>query len=70
MKHLAATGICVISLLLLSGCTMQGAYEGVRRGARSECYNQPETEQARCLARTQESYEEYSRDRDSVPLEP
>ncbi|NJO12713.1 MAG: hypothetical protein HC872_03725 [Gammaproteobacteria bacterium] len=57
----------VMYLLSASGCTTPAAYEAVRRNVRNDCYKLPsDAEVARCLARTQDSFEEYRRKREAV----
>ena len=59
------TSALIAVVLLLNVCTTRGVYEGIRRGARNECYNKlSQEERARCLARTRAGYDEYQRERD------
>lgn len=56
-----------IAALSASGCTTRMAYEAVRENARNECWERPtEQEQKECLARTQDSFDEYQRKREEV----
>jgi hypothetical protein len=51
----------------LSACTNRDIYENIRTDQRQDCNRQPsDSERQRCLARTQDSYEEYTRKRKTV----
>jgi len=59
------TSALIAVVLLLNVCTTRGVYEGIRRGARNECYNKlSQEERDRCLARTRAGYDQYQRERD------
>jgi hypothetical protein len=70
-RNMAIKGLvaaCAVAYLFSgSGCTTRGAYEAVRQNARNECYGkQSDAELARCLARTQDSFDEYRQKRAAV----
>ncbi|MGA9394897.1 MAG: hypothetical protein WCA83_00445 [Azonexus sp.] len=50
--------------LLLSGCTTEAWYEGVRRGAESQCRQSIPADAEQCLSRLNtRSYDEYNKAR-------
>lgn len=49
---------------LLSAYSTRGAYEGWRQGGREACQNKaPESDRAACMARLEDSYDSYTRQR-------
>ena len=70
MKHrnqVLAFPLAVASVLL-SACTTQAWYQGIKTGAENECLNQPPGAAEQCMERlNKKSYEEYQRERASKP---
>jgi hypothetical protein len=53
-----------IVMIIMSGCTSQAWYEGVKEGANNNCRNQPPSEVNRCLDKlNNKTYEEYEKER-------
>jgi len=69
MKWFLAVG-GILALCVCSACTTRGAYEGVRQGQRNHCNELPETQRQQCLAKVQDDYDTYSRDREAVSRNP
>jgi hypothetical protein len=58
---------CYSNLFSAGGRLAQAAYEAVRRNVRNDCYHKlPDAEVARCLALSQDSFEEYRRKREAI----
>ncbi len=58
------TPTCGLTLLLISACTTEAWYEGVKSGAESECRNQPGSSAEECLSRLKKkTYQEYEKER-------
>lgn len=53
-------------LLILTACTRQQYYEGLKAGHRSGCLEYPEPEYEDCIDETEASYEEYKQQREQV----
>lgn len=51
------------TLILLSGCSYKGIYEGIQTGNQNECYQLPHSQQQACLENNKKTYEEYEYDR-------
>lgn len=52
---------------ILTACTTEAWYEGVRRGAENDCRKQPGTAAEDCLARLNKApYSEYSKEREAA----
>ncbi len=49
--------------LVLTGCSYQGVYEGVRANQRYECSKLPPSQYDECMQSANKSYEEYERER-------
>lgn len=60
----------LIILALLSACSSQEMYEAIQRDQRQQCQTLPETEFERCMARTAQSFEDYSREREEALSRP
>ncbi len=58
--------LMILGFSLLSACTAQQAYEGLRFSEQNNCLNLPPSLYKDCMARTQQPYEDYKRDRDAV----
>lgn len=56
----------LIAVALLAGCSQRGWYEGVKQSHRFQCSQVPQSEREDCLARHEDSYEEYRRRREGV----
>lgn len=53
-----------IVMIIMSGCTSQAWYEGVKESANNNCRNQPPSEVNRCLDKlNNKTYEEYEKER-------
>ena len=60
------TGVLAFAAVLLSACTTQQAYEGLKAGRKANCLEYPESEFSDCMGETKTSYEEYRRQREEV----
>lgn len=53
-----------IVMIIMSGCTAQAWYDGLKEGANNNCRNQPPSEVNRCLDKlNNKTYEEYEKER-------
>jgi hypothetical protein len=52
------------SMIVISACTAQAWYEGVKQGAENTCRSQPPSESERCLENlNKKTYDEYEKER-------
>jgi hypothetical protein len=56
-----------MEILSIDACTSRGIYEANQQDAHNACLNQPSgIERDKCLSRTSQSYDEYTREREKV----
>jgi len=56
--------LIIFAICVMSGCTTQSWYEGVKEGARNNCRSQPPGEVDACLEKLNtQTYEEYEKAR-------
>lgn len=53
-------------MILLAGCSVQQAYEGIKARSQNECYRLPDAQREKCLEAADVSYEEYQRRREDI----
>ena len=51
----------LLVLLILTGCSSKGAYEGIQASNRVECSKLPPSQYDKCIKSANKSYEEYER---------
>lgn len=62
--------VSVVTLTLCAACTTRGAYDGVRQGQLNHCNEVPDTGREKCLAKAQDDYDTYRRNREEVKKNP
>jgi hypothetical protein len=63
-KSVSIPLVCAMAVLVLTGCSTQAWYEGMKLSAQNECRRQPSGDLESCLARVNTmSYDEYERRR-------
>lgn len=55
--------LIVLSLILITGCSSRGAYEGIQASNRVECSKLPHSQYEECMKAANKSYDEYERER-------
>ncbi len=67
-KPVMSTRLAVTGLLLIvvSACSSQQYYEGLKAGRKAQCLEYPEAEFEDCVGDTTTSYEEYRRQREEA----
>jgi len=56
-----------MEILSIGACTSRGMYEARQQDAHTACLNKPsQIELDKCLSRTSQSYDEYTREREKV----
>ncbi len=58
--------LALTALLAVPGCTTRGVYEGLRSSEKFDCLQQPPGEIEQCRQRAEESYNDYSRNREET----
>ncbi len=58
--------ILVFLLLIITACSKQQYYEGLKAGRKSSCLQYPESEYKDCVDETETSYEEYKQQREQA----
>jgi len=53
----------LLVLLILTGCSSKGAYEGIQASNRIECSKLPRSQYDECIKSANKSYEEYKYER-------
>ena len=58
---------CVLlSVWMLSACTQQQLYNSVKSNQRLKCEKEPPSKYEECMQQTQDSYDEYKREREEI----
>jgi hypothetical protein len=61
-----ATGLVIICILVITACTTQQYYEGLKAGQRANCLKYPDSEYDDCIDETNTEFEEYKSQRKEV----
>jgi len=65
MILIPATAVAMLALVV-SACTSQQYYEGLKAGHRSQCLEYPESEYNDCIEETDTGYEDYQHQRKEI----
>lgn len=55
-----------VVLLILTGCSNRGSYEGIQASNRIECSKLPTSQYDKCMENVNKPYDEYERERKEV----